>query len=84
MEGSTDHDLKICVYTDHQIFDRYHKFRIRGYFTKKESISVKELTGLNPGDYVVHIDHGIGRFGGLEKDRSERKGSGSDQACLQG
>jgi transcription-repair coupling factor (superfamily II helicase) len=65
--GFTDHLLKIAVFTDHQIFDRYHKFRIRGYFTKKESISVKELTGLNPGDYVVHIDHGIGRFGGLEK-----------------
>jgi transcription-repair coupling factor (superfamily II helicase) len=65
--GFTDHDLKISVYTDHQIFDRYHKFRIRGYFTRKESLSVKELTGLNPGDYVVHIDHGIGKFGGLEK-----------------
>ncbi|MDQ1296462.1 MAG: hypothetical protein QG611_440, partial [Bacteroidota bacterium] len=65
--GFTDHDLKLSVFTDHQIFDRYHKFRIRGYFTKKESISVKELTGLNPGDYVVHIDHGIGKFGGLEK-----------------
>ncbi len=65
--GFTDHDLKISVYTDHQIFDRYHKFRIRGYFSRKESISVKELTGLNPGDYVVHIDHGIGKFGGLEK-----------------
>lgn len=65
--GFTDHDLRISVYTDHQIFDRYHKFRIRGYFTRKESISLKELTGLNPGDYVVHIDHGIGRFGGLEK-----------------
>lgn len=65
--GFTDKDLKISVFTDHQIFDRYHKFRIRGYFTRKESISVKELTGLNPGDYVVHIDHGIGRFGGLEK-----------------
>ena len=65
--GFTDHDIRISVYTDHQIFDRYHKFRIRGFFTKKESISVKELTGLNPGDYVVHIDHGIGKFGGLEK-----------------
>ncbi len=65
--GFTDHDLRISVFTDHQIFDRYHKFRIRGYFTRKESISVKELTGLNPGDYVVHIDHGIGKFGGLEK-----------------
>ncbi|MBK8884086.1 MAG: transcription-repair coupling factor [Bacteroidales bacterium] len=65
--GFTDHDLKISVFTDHQIFDRYHKFKIRGFFTRKESISVKELTGLNPGDYVVHIDHGIGKFGGLEK-----------------
>ena len=65
--GFTDNDMKISIYTDHQIFDRYHKFKIRGYFTKKESISVKEITGLNPGDYVVHIDHGIGKFGGLEK-----------------
>ncbi len=65
--GFTDHDLRISVFTDHQIFDRYHKFKIRGYFSRKESISVKELTGLNPGDYVVHIDHGIGKFGGLEK-----------------
>jgi len=65
--GFTDNDLRISVFTDHQIFDRYHKFKIRGYFTRKESISVKELTGLNPGDYVVHIDHGIGKFGGLEK-----------------
>jgi transcription-repair coupling factor (superfamily II helicase) len=65
--GFTDHTLKCSIFTDHQIFDRYHKFRIRGFFTRKESISVKELTGLNPGDYVVHIDHGIGRFGGLEK-----------------
>ncbi|HLP73805.1 MAG TPA: transcription-repair coupling factor [Bacteroidales bacterium] len=65
--GFTDHDLKVSVYTDHQIFDRYHKFRIKGFFSRKESISVKELTGLNPGDYVVHIDHGIGKFGGLEK-----------------
>jgi len=65
--GFTDNDLRISVFTDHQIFDRYHKFKIRGYFSRKESISVKELTGLNPGDYVVHIDHGIGKFGGLEK-----------------
>ncbi|HOF21766.1 MAG TPA: CarD family transcriptional regulator, partial [Bacteroidales bacterium] len=65
--GFADHDIRIAVYTDHQIFDRYHKFRIRGFFTKRDSISVKELTGLNPGDYVVHIDHGIGKFGGLEK-----------------
>ena len=65
--GFTDHDLRVAIFTDHQIFDRYHKFRIRGFFTRKESVTVKELTGLNPGDYVVHIDHGIGKFGGLEK-----------------
>lgn len=65
--GFTDHDLRVAIYTDHQVFDRYHKFRIKGFFTRKESISVRELTGLNPGDYVVHIDHGIGKFGGLEK-----------------
>ncbi|MDT8401902.1 MAG: transcription-repair coupling factor [Bacteroidales bacterium] len=66
-EGFTDSDLAISVFTDHQIFERYHKFRIKGIFSQKESISIKELTSLNPGDYVVHIDHGIGKFGGLEK-----------------
>ncbi|MEZ5020278.1 MAG: transcription-repair coupling factor [Bacteroidales bacterium] len=66
-QGFTDHDLKIAVYTDHQIFDRYHKFRIKGFFTRRDSMTVRELTDLNPGDYVVHADHGIGRFGGLEK-----------------
>jgi transcription-repair coupling factor (superfamily II helicase) len=65
--GFIDHNIKTALFTDHQIFDRYHKFRIKGYFTRKESLSIKELTGLNPGDYVVHIDHGIGKFGGLEK-----------------
>lgn len=66
-QGFTDHDLKIALYTDHQIFDRYHKFRIRGFFMRRDSMTVRELTDLNPGDYVVHTDHGIGRFGGLEK-----------------
>ncbi len=66
-EGFTDHDLKQSFYTDHQIFERYHKFRFHDRFSKKESVSVKELVGLNPGDYVVHVDHGIGIFGGLEK-----------------
>ena len=66
-EGFIDHDLKLCVYTDHQIFDRYHKFSLKTDKTKaaRQSISIKELTRLNPGDYVVHVDHGIGRFGGL-------------------
>lgn len=66
-EGYTDHDLKEAFYTDHQIFERYHKFRFHDRFSRKESVSVKELMGLNPGDYVVHVDHGIGIFGGLEK-----------------
>ncbi|MCK5134786.1 MAG: transcription-repair coupling factor [Bacteroidales bacterium] len=66
-EGYMDHDLKLSFYTDHQIFERYHKFRFHDRFSKKESISAKELIGLNPGDYVVHVDHGIGIFGGLEK-----------------
>ncbi len=65
-EGFIDHDLRICLYTDHQIFERYHKFRIHDRYNRKESISMKELTDLKPGDYVVHIDHGIGIFGGLE------------------
>ncbi|MCK4920484.1 MAG: transcription-repair coupling factor [Bacteroidales bacterium] len=65
-EGFIDHDLKICVYTDHQIFDRYHKYKIHDRFSRKESLNFKELTDLKPGDYVVHIDHGIGIFGGLE------------------
>ncbi|MFO7671488.1 MAG: transcription-repair coupling factor [Bacteroidales bacterium] len=66
-EGFTDLDLKFAFYTDHQIFERYHKFRFHDRFSRKESLSVKELIGLNPGDYVVHVDHGIGIFGGLEK-----------------
>jgi len=66
-EGFIDHDLKVCLYTDHQIFGRYHKFRIKNSLRKKEQITMRELTGLHPGDYVVHVDHGIGKFGGLEK-----------------
>jgi len=66
-EGFVDHDLKLSYYTDHQIFERYHKFRFHDRFSRKESVSIKELIGLNPGDYVVHVDHGIGMFGGLEK-----------------
>lgn len=67
-EGFVDKTLKIALYTDHQIFDRYHKFRLKEGFRKnKEALTIKELTGLQPGDYVVHIDHGVGQFSGLEK-----------------
>ena len=65
-QGFIDHDLKLCCYTDHQIFERFHKFKLRGNFSKREAITVKELNGLKPGDYIVHSDHGIGQFGGLE------------------
>jgi len=66
-QGFTDDKNKIVCYTDHQIFERYHKFRLKNGFAKKQSITLKELTNLEIGDYVTHIDHGIGRFGGLQK-----------------
>ena len=66
-EGFLDYDLKIACYTDHQIFDRYHRFYLRDSFSRKESITLKDLYDLKPGDYVTHIDHGVGRFDGLEK-----------------
>jgi transcription-repair coupling factor (superfamily II helicase) len=65
--GFTDHDLRICCYTDHQIFERYHKFRLKEGFKRRTVLSAQILNELQPGDYVVHIDHGIGMFGGLEK-----------------
>jgi transcription-repair coupling factor (superfamily II helicase) len=66
-EGFIDNDLKLCIYTDHQIFERYHKYRINKQFVKSEAITLNELRGLQTGDYIVHIDHGIGVFGGLGK-----------------
>ncbi|NIK90686.1 transcription-repair coupling factor [Mangrovimonas sp. CR14] len=66
-QGFIDHDNKITCYTDHQIFERYHKFHIKNGYAKKQAITLKELTNLEIGDYVTHIDHGIGRFGGLQK-----------------
>jgi transcription-repair coupling factor (superfamily II helicase) len=65
-EGFYEHDLRIALFTDHQIFERYHKFKVRSSFGKKEALNMQELTDLHPGDYVVHVDHGIGQFGGLE------------------
>ncbi|AXT21034.1 transcription-repair coupling factor [Flavobacteriaceae bacterium AU392] len=66
-QGFQNHDDKIICYTDHQIFERYHKFHIKNGYAKKQAITLKELTNLDVGDYVTHIDHGIGRFGGLQK-----------------
>lgn len=64
-QGFVDHDLKICCYTDHQIFERYHRFKLKTRKDQREAVMLKELNTLHPGDYVVHIDHGIGKFAGL-------------------
>lgn len=64
-QGFVDHDLKICCYTDHQIFERYHRFKLKTRKDQREAVTLKELNTLHPGDYVVHIDHGIGKFAGL-------------------
>jgi transcription-repair coupling factor (superfamily II helicase) len=66
-QGFVDHEQKITCYTDHQIFERYHKFQLKNGYAKKQAITLKELTNLDIGDYVTHIDHGIGKFGGLQK-----------------
>ncbi|WP_299249308.1 transcription-repair coupling factor [uncultured Lacinutrix sp.] len=66
-QGFVDHENKMVVYTDHQIFERYHKFHLKNGYAKKQAITLKEITNLDIGDYVTHIDHGIGKFGGLKK-----------------
>jgi transcription-repair coupling factor (superfamily II helicase) len=67
-EGFLDHDLKIACYTEHQLFERYYRFKThrRGY-SKSTALTLKELSELRPGDYVTHIDHGVGKFMGLQK-----------------
>ncbi|CAZ96264.1 transcription-repair coupling factor [Zobellia galactanivorans] len=66
-QGFIDDDQKLVCYTDHQIFERYHKFNLKNGYAKKQAITLKELNKLEIGDYVTHIDHGIGKFGGLQK-----------------
>jgi transcription-repair coupling factor (superfamily II helicase) len=65
--GFVDNDIRIAVFTDHEIFERYHKFIIRDQKENIEAITLKELTQLKVGDYITHIDYGIGKFAGLEK-----------------
>lgn len=72
-QGFVDEEMQIACYTDHQIFERYHKFSIKNGYSKKQTITLKELTSLSVGDYVTHIDHGIGKFGGLQKIQVEGK-----------
>lgn len=66
-EGFIDEQLKLAFYTDHQIFDRYYKYKVHKNYSKSQALTLKELRELKPGDYVVHIDHGIGKYAGLEK-----------------
>ena len=72
-EGFIDEELQMACYTDHQIFERYHKFHIKNGYAKKQTITLKELNTLSVGDFVTHIDHGIGKFGGLQKIQVEGK-----------
>ncbi|WP_420378632.1 transcription-repair coupling factor [Gilvibacter sp.] len=71
--GFVDAESKTACYTDHQIFERYHRFHLKNGYAKKQAITLKELTNLEVGDYVTHIDHGIGKFGGLQKIEVEGK-----------
>ena len=66
-EGFVDHTIRACFFTDHQIFDRFHKYTLKGERARsgKLALSLKELQSIEPGDFIVHVDHGVGRFGGL-------------------
>ena len=66
-EGFIDEDLKLVCYTDHQIFQRYHKYKVKQAFSKNKALTLKTLRELQPGDYVSHIDHGVGVYSGLQK-----------------
>ncbi len=65
--GFTDHDLKIALYAEHRLFERYRRYKINGQIKRDEQMTIAELNSLQVGDYVTHIDHGVGRFGGLVK-----------------
>ena len=66
-EGFIDHDHKMVCYTDHQIFQRYHKYKVKQAYSKSKAITLRTLRDLLPGDYVTHIDHGVGVYSGLQK-----------------
>jgi transcription-repair coupling factor (superfamily II helicase) len=66
-EGFIDHDHKMACYTDHQIFQRYHKYKVKQAYSKSKAITLRTLRDLQPGDYVTHIDHGVGVYSGLQK-----------------
>lgn len=66
-EGFIDEDQKIVCYTDHQVFQRYHKYKVKQAYNKNKAITLRTLRELQPGDFVTHIDHGVGVFSGLQK-----------------
>lgn len=66
-EGFTDQQVKIACYTDHQIFDRFHRYKEKSKYSKSKALTLKELRSLQVGDYVTHVDYGIGRFAGMDK-----------------
>ena len=66
-EGFINEDLKLVCYTDHQIFQRYHKYRVKQAYNKNKALTLRTLRELQPGDFVTHIDHGVGTFSGLQK-----------------
>lgn len=66
-EGFVDKNQKIACYTDHQIFDRFHRYKTKAKASKSKALTLKEIKSLHPGDFIVHVDYGVGRFAGLEK-----------------
>lgn len=66
-EGFIDEDLQVVCYTDHQIFQRYHKYKVKQAYNKNKALTLRTLRELQPGDFVTHIDHGVGIFSGLQK-----------------
>jgi transcription-repair coupling factor (superfamily II helicase) len=66
-EGFIDEDLKVVCYTDHEIFQRYHKYKVKQAYNKSKALTLRTLRELQPGDYVTHIDHGVGVYSGLQK-----------------
>ncbi len=77
-QGFVDHNLKVVCYTDHQIFERFHRYRAKEKFSRAKAMTFRELQTLQPGDFVTHIDYGIGKFAGLEK----RDVNGKEQEAI--
>ena len=66
-QGFIDRNVRVACFTDHQLFDRYHQYRTKKKYSKSKALTLKELRNLHPGDFVTHVDYGIGKFAGLEK-----------------